>query len=162
MGVSVAVPTPNNHYDSCRGSQVQVITFVYDDQKRYLRSNSCTMVEDRITDGKRIGQFLASELTGLEAGPLSHVEVRDADPDAEPTREGSHAYRIAYRDEPLASAVLFPDAVEIRLEDGRSWNRADSATDIGIDGLTLRVESVAAVKGAVDSLEETLDSSTDR
>lgn len=120
------------------------------------------MVEDEITDGKRIGQFLASELTGLEAGPLAHVEVRDADPDAEPTRDGSQAYRIAYREESIASAVLFPDAVEIELEGGRSWDRADSATDISIGGSTLRVESVAAVKQAVDSLGETLDSSTDR
>jgi hypothetical protein len=117
------------------------------------------MVEDRITDGKRIGQFLASELTGLEAGVLAHVEVRDADPDAEPTGEGSHAYRIAYRDERIASVVLLPGAIEIQLEGGQSWTRTDSATDVSIDGSTLRVESVAAVKQAVDSLEATLESS---
>lgn len=116
------------------------------------------MVEDRITDGKRIGQFLASELTGLESGPLAHVEVRDADPDAEPTPEGSQAYRIAYQEETIASAVLFPGAVEVQLEGGKSWAQAGSATDISIDGPTLRVESVAAVKRVVDSLDETLES----
>jgi predicted acetyltransferase len=41
------------------------------------------MVENRITDGKRIAQLLASELTGLEQPPLDRIEVVDATPDVE-------------------------------------------------------------------------------
>ncbi|PSP62134.1 hypothetical protein BRC76_04970 [Halobacteriales archaeon QH_8_67_36] len=52
------------------------------------------MVEDRITDGKRIGQLFASELTGLERGPLGAVSVEDSEPDVEPTDGGAFAFRV--------------------------------------------------------------------
>lgn len=51
------------------------------------------MAEDRLTDGVRIGQLLASEISGNE-GRLRDLTVADADPDVEPTVDGALAYRI--------------------------------------------------------------------
>ncbi|TQQ80925.1 hypothetical protein EGH24_07145 [Halonotius terrestris] len=53
------------------------------------------MVQDRLRDGKRIAQLLASELTGDHA-TLAHVVVADADPDVEPTDDGAVAYRVVH------------------------------------------------------------------
>ena len=116
------------------------------------------MVEENITDGKRIAQFLASELTGLETGALSDVAVSDADPEAEPSPDGSEAYRITYGDDTIASVVLFPSAVEIHLDDGIAWSHAADGSDIAIDGSTLTIEQAAAVKQAIDRLQVTLAS----
>ncbi|MFB6095961.1 MAG: hypothetical protein ABEJ74_01060 [Haloferacaceae archaeon] len=52
------------------------------------------MVEDRLSDGRRIAQLLASELDGL-GGDLERVAVVDADPDVEPTADGALAYAVA-------------------------------------------------------------------
>jgi hypothetical protein len=53
------------------------------------------MVQERLSDGKRIAQLLASELTGDQAA-LAHVVVADADPDVEPTEDGAFAYRVVH------------------------------------------------------------------
>lgn len=51
------------------------------------------MVQDRLRDGKRIAQLVASELTGDQA-TLANVVVAEAVPDVEPTDEGAFAYRV--------------------------------------------------------------------
>ncbi|MFC6787709.1 hypothetical protein ACFQFH_18190 [Halobaculum halobium] len=51
------------------------------------------MVADRTTDGVRIAQLLASELTG-DGDALADVRVSDADPDTEPTTQGARAYQV--------------------------------------------------------------------
>ena len=51
------------------------------------------MVGERLTDGVRIGQLLASEVTGNE-GRLRDLALSDADPDVEPTPDGALAYRV--------------------------------------------------------------------
>ena len=56
------------------------------------------MVQDRLRDGKRIAQLLASELTGDQAG-LARVVVADADPDVVPTDDGAAAYRVVHVDD---------------------------------------------------------------
>lgn len=53
------------------------------------------MVQNRLRDGKRIAQLLASELTGDQAA-LETVVVADADPDVEPTADGAFAYRVVH------------------------------------------------------------------
>ena len=63
------------------------------------------MVEDRLTDGKRIAQFVASEVEGHEELPLS---VADADPDVEPTEDGAFAYRIVRSSGALPATVVIP------------------------------------------------------
>ncbi|WP_434521667.1 hypothetical protein [Halorubrum sp. AS12] len=52
------------------------------------------MVTDRLADGVRIAQLLASEVTGNESR-LRGLTVVDADPDVEATTDGALAYRIA-------------------------------------------------------------------
>lgn len=51
------------------------------------------MVTERVTDGKRIAQLLASELRGRTDGPLGRVSVADVH-DVEGSLDGEFAYRI--------------------------------------------------------------------
>jgi hypothetical protein len=51
------------------------------------------MVTDRLTDGVRIAQLFASEVTG-DRGRLRDIDVTDADPDVEPTADGALAFRL--------------------------------------------------------------------
>ena len=128
------------------------------------------MVEDRITDGTRIAQLLASELTGLQEGPLEAVEVTDADPDATGTPTGMEAYRVAFGGDPMATVVLYPDAAVLRFErefsdstetlalptDERreprenDTGRHESAPGIQVEGREITLTDGAAVKRAVD------------
>ena len=62
------------------------------------------MVADRLTDGVRIGQLLASEVSGNE-GRLRDLALADADPDVEPTADGALAYRIVRAVDGDAEAV---------------------------------------------------------
>ncbi|WP_144903060.1 hypothetical protein [Halobellus captivus] len=54
------------------------------------------MVDERLTDGRRIAQFLASEVTG-HGDDLAPLVVTDADPDVEVAPEGAFAYAIERR-----------------------------------------------------------------
>jgi len=130
------------------------------------------MVEDRVTDGKRIAQLLASELSGREDGDLDTVSVVDADPDAEPVPDGSTAYRVAVREMVVAEAVIYPEVVELALvtavdrratddrEEGpiettavRERARQESIeTEMVDDRPVVRVDSGAAVKRALDAV----------
>ena len=62
------------------------------------------MVQDRLRDGTRIAQLVASEITG-DRESLTGVVVVDADPDVEPTDDGALAYRVAHVSDPDAVAV---------------------------------------------------------
>jgi len=62
------------------------------------------MVQDRLRDGTRIAQLVASELTG-NRGELEAVVVVDANPDVEPTADGALAYRVALVEDPAAITV---------------------------------------------------------
>jgi len=142
------------------------------------------MVERHVTNGRRIGQLLASELTGLEVGVLATVEVVDADPDASPSETGVEAYRVTHCGRVLASVWLYPDHIEVCLLDDHTWpddyTGPDDHTDPddrtgpddhgGSDSRAtrdvptvesddrLRVASGAAVKPAVDRLRDVLAS----
>ena len=84
------------------------------------------MVTDRLTDGVRIGQLLASEVAGNH-GRLRGLGVTDADPDVEPTPDGALAYRLVRNDS----------------DDGRAREDAETTRGSGADGAD--VESVAEV-----------------
>lgn len=89
------------------------------------------MVQDRLSDGKRIAQLLASELTGDQAA-LAHVVVADADPDVEPTEDGAFAYRV----------VHVADSDALTTDDrGRPTLAADSAGDV--DAATTEIATVS-------------------
>jgi len=112
------------------------------------------MVEDRITNGKRIAQLLSSELSGRDRGTLGNVSVVDADADADVSAEGTEAYGIGYQNERIGTVRLFPDAATV------SVNRqvdtiTEAARDSGLpvtDDDAIRLESGASVKRAVDAL----------
>ncbi|SFR31035.1 MULTISPECIES: hypothetical protein [Halorubrum] len=84
------------------------------------------MVADRLSDGVRIAQLLASEVTGNESR-LRGLTVADADRDVEPTPDGALAYRIARETpegragatdeatpgEPIAEVYVQPDRARI-------------------------------------------------
>jgi hypothetical protein len=140
------------------------------------------MVERRVSDGKRVGQLLASELEGLSVGVLDAVSVVDADADATPSEEGTEAYRVAHDGTVVASVWLHPEHAAVRLHGERAWpdseatdrtdgptaDETDGPTADGTDGPTadettvlkradsLRVESGAGVKRAVDAFRAVL------
>ena len=64
------------------------------------------MVQDRLRDGTRIAQLVASELTG-NRGALEAAVVVDANPNVEPTDDGALAYRV----------VLVADSAAITVDD---------------------------------------------
>lgn len=123
------------------------------------------MVEESIRDGHRIAQLLASEITGLDRGPLSEIVVVDADPDVEPTDDGAFAYGIDHGDDRLADVYVQPDRAYLEVRTG-----VDAARDAAV-GLDLRVrpkavtpprtlvfvEHGARVKRAVDVLVAAAD-----
>jgi len=112
------------------------------------------MVKDRIADGRRIGQLLASELTGLQRGPLADVSVVDADRDVEPTADGAFAYRVTADDTEVAVVEVTPETARLILE--REPAVEPERADLTADGTAVVAHSGAAVKAAVDVLEQTL------
>lgn len=141
------------------------------------------MVRDRVTDGTRIAQLLASEVHGRASGPLGRLAVVDADCDVDPTEFGAFAYGVdlagspdrvdtgrvddAHRtDRRLADAYVHPDRVHLEFR-----KAVDAAVDAGTSvGLRTRpkaveppralvfVESGAEVKRATDVLAAAVDS----
>ncbi|MFC6824300.1 hypothetical protein [Halopelagius fulvigenes] len=91
------------------------------------------MVEDRLTDGKRIAQFVASEVEGHEDLPLG---VSDADPDVEPTEDGALAYRIVRTG-----------------ADGEKGEDGDAVAEVYVHPDRARAEFVAAVDVAAEAAD---------
>jgi len=119
------------------------------------------MVEDRITDGRRIAELLSSELDGREDGDLAAVAVTNANRDVEPTAEGARAYDVACHDDRIARVFAHEDRVHLEFGTGQD-TAAETAS--GID-LRVRpkattpprtlvfVESGAEVKRATDVVQ---------
>jgi len=116
------------------------------------------MVERRVSEGRRIGQLLASELTGLAEGVLADVSVTEADPDAAPSETGTEAYRVSHAGTVVASVLLYPEYAAVCLRGERAWPDEHARRDAGAgrSADTLRVTSGADVKRAVDALRDTL------
>ena len=110
------------------------------------------MVDERITDPRRVAQILASELTGLETGPLAAVTVLEADSSATPSESGARAYRIAFDETPVGSVWLYPDSVAVVLE----GPTVDDAADVAVAPDRLELEDATATKRAVDALRAAL------
>jgi len=103
------------------------------------------MVVDRITDGGRTAQLLASELSGREDGVLASLSVVDADRDAEPSPEGTTAYGIAVDGERVGDVLLYPDRAELHLEAPRASpdiGAPPASLDVGSPPVSLDVEAV--------------------
>ena len=101
------------------------------------------MVRDELTDGKRIGQLLASEIHGHERETLGRLAIVDSDKDVEPTADGAFAYGIELNesqteseessiesegDHPyIASAYVHPETLRIEFEIGAETARENAA-----------------------------------
>lgn len=129
------------------------------------------MAEDRIEDGTRIAQLLASELDGRADGAFAALGLAETDPDVEPTADGAFAYAVDVEsdaDERLAEVYVHPDRVRVEF-----LQAADLAAErAGEAGLRVRpkatdpprtlafIESGAAVKRAADVFEALIDDGT--
>jgi hypothetical protein len=121
------------------------------------------MVEDRVTDPVRVGQLLASELTGREDPPFDALSVVDADRNAEPSPDGTEAYGVAADGDRVGTVSLYPERVTVTLTVGA--DRAVAAAEgPGLSGTregestTLAVDRAAAVKRAADAVGAAVDS----
>lgn len=131
------------------------------------------MVEDRITDGRRIAELLSSELAGRDDGELARVAVVDADPDVEPTADGARAYDVARDGERFARAFVHDDRAHLEFEAGRDA-AVRAAEDVGLrvrpkatnpPKSLVFVESGAEVKRATDvvrAASRAIESTDDR
>lgn len=114
------------------------------------------MIKDRITDGKRIGQLFASELTGLERGPLGAVSVEDADPDVEPTAEGATAFRVAADGDTLGTVSVTGTTARLELLTPTAFESERDDVTVEDGGRVVVAHSGAAVKVLVDVVAENL------
>ncbi|RZH67973.1 hypothetical protein [Natrinema altunense] len=119
------------------------------------------MVEERITDGRRIAELLSSEVDGREDGELAEYAVTNADRDVEPTADGARAYDVTRRDERIARVFVHDDRAHLEFEAGQDIAAAAAAdVDLRVRPKATQppktlvfVESGAAVKRATDVLQ---------
>lgn len=120
------------------------------------------MVKDRITDGKRIGQLLASELSGRESEPLGTVSVTNAEPDVTPTEAGAFAFDIEADGTAIGTVSITPETARLALdsvgdiEDRFGSERDDVTVERDGDGTIVVAHSGAAVKVVVDVVVDRL------
>ncbi|AGN02355.1 hypothetical protein L593_12060 [Salinarchaeum sp. Harcht-Bsk1] len=133
------------------------------------------MVQERLTDGYRIGELLASEIDGRRSGLLAPLAVANADRTVEGTPDGERAYDVRLlegdrdpRREPtpgdagelFARVFVHETGATLVLDATRPDARdAAVAADLEVDpewrtgGLAVRLAYGAQVKRAVDVLE---------
>ena len=118
------------------------------------------MVEERITDGPRIAELLASEIEGRTDGPLGPLSVTDADPDVEPSADGARAYDVTADESRLATVHVHEDRAHVAFRQGQE-SAHETANDVGLrtrpkavepPQTLVFVESGAEVKRATDVL----------
>ncbi|MFC6872730.1 hypothetical protein [Halobellus marinus] len=95
------------------------------------------MVEDRLNDGHRIAELLASEVTG-HSGELERFAVTGAAQDVEPSPDGAFAYAIDRGDQRVASVFVQPERARVEFERGVDV-AADAARE---EGLRVRPKAV--------------------
>lgn len=123
------------------------------------------MVRDRITDGRRIAQLLASELEGRVDGDLEYVSVTNADREVEVTTAGARAYDVT-RSTPdsgeetrLARVFVHEERARLEFDAGRKA-ALECAEDVGLhrdansrSHPAVFVDSGAQVKRAVNVVQ---------
>jgi hypothetical protein len=117
------------------------------------------MVDRRVTDGRRIGQLLASEVRGREDGPLGPLSVVDIH-DVEGSVEGEFAYGLDEAGERVADVSVHAERAHLEFR-VRPDDAADAAREVGLrvrpkatepPRTLVFVESGAEVKQACDVL----------
>lgn len=119
------------------------------------------MVDEELTDGRRIAQLLSSELTGLSRGALADVSVIDADPDVTPADSGAFAYAIEHAGDRVGTVSVTPEAAVLSVDRPLRSDELAGREGVAIpdgDATRVVVERGAVVKAAVDALRATLES----
>lgn len=70
------------------------------------------MIVDSLSDGARITQLLASEVTGHK-GTFPVPSTVDSNPDMEPADDGAFAYAVAANGERVAEVYIQPDCTHV-------------------------------------------------
>jgi hypothetical protein len=125
-----------------------------------------SVVRDRVTDGVRIAELLASEVHSRTDGELAHVAVLDA-VDVEPTADGARAYDISFARSRLldtperdvdALSVLDDDADGAGSPDGDDVESPDAAqalASVFVQPDRVRIEFQERVDAAATAAEDT-------
>lgn len=129
------------------------------------------MVEERLNDGVRIAQLLASEVDGRTDGQLDSLSLAEANTEVEPTVEGAFAYGIELASESetqqIASVYVHPDRTHVEF----SVDHESVVAAAESEGLRVRpkavhppktlvfVEDGAQVKRVVSVIERAVQSS---
>lgn len=96
------------------------------------------MADERLRDGRRIAQLLASEIAGHEDPPLGRLAVANADRDAEASPHGTFAYEVSRDGEPVGEVFVHDDRARLEL-----WTRLDAAREAAeTAGLRTRPKAV--------------------
>jgi hypothetical protein len=126
-----------------------------------------SVVRDRVTDGVRIAELLASEVHGRTDGELAHVAVVDAVGDVEPTADGARAYDISFARSRLVDApdrdvealsVLDDDGDGAGSTDGDDVESPDAAqalASVFVQPDRVRLEFQERVDAAATAAEDT-------
>jgi len=139
------------------------------------------MVEERLTDGYRVAELLASEIDGRTSGPLGDLAVTDPDRTVEGSAAGERAFdvrrldgerdprrepRPAERGPLLARAFVHEEGITLAIHAERSRVAvAAESAGLSIDeceatdpaAVGVAIPSGAAVKRAVDVLASVAD-----
>ena len=108
------------------------------------------MVQDRLRDGTRIAQLVASELTG-DREALAQLVVVDADPEVEPTDDGALAYRVTHVSTP--EAITIGDRGGTTIDEGVDAERTTLA-EVFVHPDRARVEFAVAPEVAAEAATE--------
>ncbi|WP_424015799.1 hypothetical protein ACOZ35_07705 [Halorubrum xinjiangense] len=113
------------------------------------------MVTDRLGDGVRIAELLASEVTGNESD-LRGLTVVDADRDVEPTADGALAYRIAReRSETDEGETDEGETDEGETDEGETDEGATEAlAEVSVQPDRALIEALVAPDAAADAARE--------
>lgn len=122
------------------------------------------MVTDRITDGRRIAELLASELEGRTDTGLDRVGLANVDRSITPSAAGDPAYDVTLDGSPVGTALVRPDDVVLAISEEPSVVR-EAATERGLPTTSdlpdhdpaVLLEDGAAVKRGVDVLTAVID-----
>lgn len=107
------------------------------------------MVADRLTDGKRIAQLLASEVQGHAELALA---VADARPDVEPTADGALAYRVVF-DRGVGTGTNSEEGADTDDGDEDEGEHGYAAAEVYVHPDRARVEFATAADVAAESAD---------
>jgi hypothetical protein len=103
------------------------------------------VVDERVTDGRRIAQLLAAELRGHERGPLGRLAVTDVR-DVEGNDHGEFAYGVAL--------LLAGETADRRNPDVETREAVARLADVYVHGDRARVEFRLSPDAAADAGRE--------